>query len=101
MKQMALTDATKPLLEYASELHTAADSIVLMEGEKPVAVLVSLDGIDVESFLLSLNSKFISILEQSRQEFASNQRFSLEDVKRQLVTERKKQTTKNGKSDHE
>ena len=54
MKQMALTDATKPLLEYASELHTAADSIILMEGEKPVAVLVSLDGIDVESFLLRL-----------------------------------------------
>lgn len=101
MKQIALTDATKPLLEYASELHTAADSIVFMEGEKPVAVLVSLDGIDVESFLLSLNSKFISMLEQSRQEFANNQRFSLEDVKRQLVTEHKKQTTKNGKNHHE
>lgn len=101
MKQMALTDATKPLLEYASELNTAADSIVLMEGEKPVAVLVSLDGIDVESFLLSLNSKFISILEQSRQEFARNQRFSLDDVKRQLATESKKKTIKNGKNHHE
>jgi len=100
MKQMALTDATKPLLEYASELNTAADSIVLMEGEKPIAVLVSLDGIDVESFLLSLNSKFISILEQSRQEFAHGQSFSLEEVKRQLAVEDQQMITKNGKNYH-
>lgn len=101
MKQMSLIEATKPLLEYAAEMNTTADSIVFMEGEKPVAALVSLDGIDAESFLLSLNSKFIAILEQSRQEFASGQRFSLEDVKRQLAAEDKKKATKNGKMHHE
>ena len=101
MKQIALTDAIKPLVEYASELNTAADSIVLMEGERPVAALVSLEGVDIESFLLSMNAKFISILEKSRREFATGQRFSLEDVKRQLATEGEKQLTKNGKARHE
>jgi hypothetical protein len=85
MKQLALTEATKPLLEYAAELDRTEDGLVLMAGKKPVALLISLADLDEESFWLSMSPKFAAILEQSRKELRSGKKSSLESVK-ELVT---------------
>lgn len=51
MKQIALPDATKSLLEYVSELDVTTGCLVFVDGEKPVVALVQLDTIDLETLL--------------------------------------------------
>lgn len=51
MKQIALTDATKSLHEYVSELNATTGCLVFVEEEKPVVALVQLDAIDLETFV--------------------------------------------------
>ncbi len=86
MKQLALTDATKPLLEYAAELDRTEDGLILMAGTKPVALLISLADLDEESFWLSMSPKFAAILEQSRKELRTGKKSSLESVKALVTT---------------
>jgi len=86
MKQLALTDATKPLLEYAAELDRTEDGLILMAGTKPVALLISLADLDEESCWLSMSPKFAAILEQSRKELRTGKKSSLESVKALVTT---------------
>jgi hypothetical protein len=57
MKTIELSQATKPLAEYASELGTEA--IVLTSEDQPVAALLSLRGVDKESLALSTNPEIL------------------------------------------
>jgi hypothetical protein len=59
MKTLELSKAFKTLADYAANLGT--DSIVVTSNRKPIAALVSLQGIDRESLALGLDPLFMKI----------------------------------------
>jgi PHD/YefM family antitoxin component YafN of YafNO toxin-antitoxin module len=54
--------------------------VILTRNGQPIAALFSLDDIDLETLSLSLNPKFIKIIEQSRQSQKEEGRIFLEDI---------------------
>ncbi|MGH8644524.1 MAG: hypothetical protein ACREX4_08745 [Gammaproteobacteria bacterium] len=83
MKAIELSEALKPLSEYAKELDE--EIIVLTSDHKPVAALVSLKNVDTESLALSRDPEFMAIIEAAREEFRSGKRLSLEEMKQRVL----------------
>jgi antitoxin (DNA-binding transcriptional repressor) of toxin-antitoxin stability system len=79
MKTIELSDASKPLSDYAEALDD--DILVLTSKKKPVAALVPLKHVDREALALSTNPEFRGIIEAARAEFRSGKRLSLEEMK--------------------
>jgi hypothetical protein len=79
MKTLKLSEASRSLAEYASDL---TDDIVLVtERNKAVAAVVSLKNVDREVLALSGSSQFLKIIERSRRDFAAGRRRSLAEVR--------------------
>jgi PHD/YefM family antitoxin component YafN of YafNO toxin-antitoxin module len=79
MKTRRLSEASRSLAEYASEL---TDDIVLVtERNRPVAAVVSLKNVDREVLALSRSPPFLKIIERSRRELATGRRRSLAEVR--------------------
>ena len=79
MKTLKLSEASRSLAEYASEL---TDDIVLVtEHNKAVAAVVSLKNVDREVLALSRSSEFLKIIERSRRDFAAGRSRSLAEVR--------------------
>ena len=86
MKTLKLSEASRPLSEYASAL---TDDIVLVtERNRPVAAVVSLRNVDREVLALSGSPRFLEIIEQSRRDFAAGRRRSLAEVREQFGVRR-------------
>ncbi len=83
MKTIELSEATKPLSDYAEALDD--DIIVLTADKKPIAALVSLKHMDRGSVALSTNPEFMAIMEAAREEFRAGRKLSLEEMKRDLL----------------
>jgi prevent-host-death family protein len=64
MKTVELTKATRPLGDYAAEV--SAGPLLVTRRGKPLAALVSMEGIDPESLAVSVNPEFVSIIQQAR-----------------------------------
>ena len=79
MKTIKLSDASRPLAEYARELD--AEIMVLTDGSRPVAAIVPLKGVDQESLALSAHPEFLDIIALSRAQFASGKTLSLDEMK--------------------
>jgi PHD/YefM family antitoxin component YafN of YafNO toxin-antitoxin module len=79
---MELNRAIGPLREYAKA--QPSEPLVLTTRGKPVAALIHLDDADWESVSLSLNPKFIALLERCRRRARKEGTISLAEVKRQL-----------------
>lgn len=60
MKTLELTDAAKPLVEYARSV--ADEPLILTADHKPVAALLLLDDVDEESLKLSTDPTFTRII---------------------------------------
>ena len=82
MKTVELSAATRPLSEYVAEL--GGDFIILTSKNEPVAALVSLDYMEIESLSLSLNPQFAQILDEARAEFSAGKKLSLDEMKREM-----------------
>lgn len=82
MKTIEKSDATRTLAEYADEIE-AGPVIVTNQGQ-PVAVLVSLDGADLESITLSTNPQFLDLIEQSRARVRTEGGISSEEMRRRF-----------------
>ena len=82
MKTIDIAKASRPLGEYAREL--AEGMIVVTSRKKPVAALVSLKNVDVESIALSTNPKFLKIIERSREQIRSGKTRTLDQMKREF-----------------
>jgi len=82
MKTIELSQATRPLAEYASDLGTEA--IVLTTKDEPVAALVSLKGVDRESLALSTSPEFLEIIAEARREIRRGETLSLEEMKAEV-----------------
>ena len=64
MKTVELSEATSPLSEYAERAHD--ETLVVTEGGKPVAALVPIEEVDLESLSLGTNPDFLALIEHSR-----------------------------------
>ena len=82
MKTVELRDASRPLADYAKELD--AESLVITADKKPVAALVSLNGVDRESLALSLSPDFDRIIRRARSQATNGNVFSLDQIKQEL-----------------
>ena len=85
MKTLELRKASKTLADYAANL--GSESIVVTSNRKPVAALVSLKDVDRESLSLSLDPAFMKIIRRARAEVKRGEVYSLEQVKREMLTE--------------
>jgi hypothetical protein len=54
--------------------------LILTRNGQPIAALFSLEGVDLENLSISINSKFITIIEQSRKSQKEEGRIFLEDI---------------------
>lgn len=82
MKTIDIEKALKPLSEYAKEIDN--EILVLTSNEKPVAAMVSLKNVDMESLSLSTNHDFMEIISKSRKDFKLGKKLSLDKMKAEL-----------------
>ena len=79
MRTIQLSQASRPLAEYADELDD--EIVVLMKKNRPVAAIVPLPNVDRESLSLSSNPKFLRLIQRSRADFAAGRKRSLQEVR--------------------
>ena len=82
MKTIKLSEASRPLAEYAAEL--GDEVVVLTDRDVPVAAIVPLRGADRESLALSTNPEFLAIIAQSRAEVRTGRTVSLGALKKKF-----------------
>lgn len=83
MKTIEVTTTSKPLSEYIKELND--EIVILTSHKKPVAAIISLEKIDMESLSLSTDPEFLAIIEKAREEFRAGKKMSLEEMKREVL----------------
>lgn len=82
MKTLELQQATAPLAEYARD--AKKEPVILTIDGKPIAAVVSLENVDIETTTLSCNPKFISLIERSRARRKKEGGKSSAEVRRKL-----------------
>ena len=85
MKTLELKKASKTLADYAT--HLGSESIVITANKKPLAALVSLEGVERESLSLSLNPAFMKIIRRARAEVRRGEVYSLKQIKQEMLPE--------------
>ena len=83
MKIIDLDKASKPLSEYTKE--NDKEIVILKSKDKPVAAIVSLKNVDMESISLSTNPEFLEIIENSRKEFKMGGKISFDEMKNEIA----------------
>lgn len=64
MKIIELKDATDPLADYVARV--TEGPVVITAGGKPLAALVFIEDLDLETASLAKDPKFLAIIERSR-----------------------------------
>lgn len=72
-------ESLKPLAEYTKEL--GKDLLVFTSNKQPVAAMVPLKNVDMESLALSYHPDFMEIIEKARAEVKAGKILSLEEMK--------------------
>ncbi len=87
MKTIQLSNASRPLAEYARELN--GDILILKDARRPVAAVVPLEDVDQESLALSAHPEFLELIARSRAQFAAGKTLSLDEMKKAVLPRRK------------
>ena len=87
MKTIQLSNASRPLAEYARELND--EILVVRDPRGPIAAVVPLKAVDRESLALSAHPEFLDLIARSRAQFAAGQTLTLEEMKRAVLPRRK------------
>jgi prevent-host-death family protein len=82
MKVVEMAEATASLAEYARG--ASQEPVVLTAGGRPVAVLVPVEGVDLESLALSTDPDFLALIECSRLRQQAEGGISSAEVRRRL-----------------
>ena len=85
MKTIKMSEASRPLAEYAAALRD--EIVVLTERNRPVAAIVPLRKTDRESLALSAHPGFLNVIERSRADFRGGRTISLEAMKNKLKSQ--------------
>ncbi|NEP63105.1 MAG: type II toxin-antitoxin system Phd/YefM family antitoxin [Symploca sp. SIO2G7] len=64
MKIIEIAQASATLAEYTSNL--TDEPVIITNNGQPIAALVTLENVDIETISLSTNSQFIALIERSR-----------------------------------
>jgi hypothetical protein len=86
MKTIRLSNASRPLADYARELD---EILVVTDPGGPIAAVVPLKAVDRESLALSAHPEFLDLIARSRAQFAAGQTLTLEEMKRAVLPRRK------------
>ena len=79
MKKVKLSNASRSLAQYASELED--DIVIVTEGNRPLAALVPLKNVDRESLALSTHPEFLKLVSRGRRDFALGKVVSLAEMR--------------------
>ena len=82
MKVLEKVDATVPLAEYTADLDK--EPVIITSSGKPIAALVPLDNMDLETVLLSTNPQFLDLIERSRCRQRAEGGISSDEMRRRL-----------------
>jgi len=82
MKTIEMSQATASLADYAG--HVAHEPVVIFANGQPIAALLSIDDVDLESLSLSSNSEFLALIEQSRARLKAEGGISSQEMRRKL-----------------
>ena len=82
MKVLEKADATAPLAEYTADLDK--EPVIITNSGKPIAALVPLDNMDLETVSLSTNPKFLELIERSRSHHRAQGGISSDEMRRRL-----------------
>jgi antitoxin (DNA-binding transcriptional repressor) of toxin-antitoxin stability system len=86
MKTVEMSEATGPLCEYAERAHN--ETLVVTEGGKPVAALVPIEEIDLESLSLGTSPDFLALIEHSRARCHPGAGISTDEMRARLAARR-------------
>ena len=90
MKTVDVEKARDPLARYARRAHREDESLVVVDDGKPIAVVVPLEGEDLESLSVSTNPQFVALIEASRRRCPPGGGISAEEMRRRLTPTRSK-----------
>lgn len=76
MKAIEISEIASLLESYDKTNHP----LILTRNGKPIAALFPVEDVDIETLSLSMNPKFIDIIDQSRKSQKENGRIFLEDL---------------------
>jgi antitoxin (DNA-binding transcriptional repressor) of toxin-antitoxin stability system len=82
MKIIEITEAIAPLSEYTSDL--ADEPVIITSNGEPIAALINLENIDLETIKLSNNPKFIDFIEKLRLRRRNERGISSTEMRRRL-----------------
>jgi len=80
MKTVDISEATGSLSDYAREIRRGP--VVVTRRGRPLAVVVPVRGLDLETLSLSTNADFIALVERSRGSYRATGGVSLDEVRR-------------------
>jgi len=87
MKTVEMSEATGPLSEYAERAHQ--ETLVVTEDGKPVAALVPIEEVDLESLSLGTNPDFLALIEHSRARCGPGAGISTDEMQERLAARRR------------
>lgn len=79
MRTIKLSEASRPLAEYATELDD--DIVLVTQRNRPIAAVVSLRNADREVLSLNRSPTFLKVIQRSRRDFAAGRSRSLAEVR--------------------
>ncbi len=75
-------ESLKPLAEYTKEI--GEELLVFTSNKQPVAAMVPLKNVDMESLALSYHPDFMEIIEKARAEVKAGKTLSLDEMKNEV-----------------
>lgn len=75
-------ESSKPLSAYTNEL--GEEVLVFTSKKKPIAAMVPLKDVDMESLALSYHPDFLEIIENARSEVKAGRTLTLEEMKEEI-----------------
>jgi len=82
MKTIEISSATATLAEYVTDI--ANEPVVVTSNGKPIAALLAIDDVDLETISLRDNPEFLSIMAQSRARLKAEGGISSQEMRRRL-----------------
>ena len=82
MKTLELKEAPEALRRYARRVRR--HPVIVTHRGKPMAALISVEGTDWETLSISMDSKFLRIIERSRKSLRSKGGLTLEQLQARL-----------------
>ena len=80
MRKVEISEASEPWVEYVRD----REAIVFTREGQPVAEFVPVEGVDLETLMMSRNQDFLDIIARSRKSQKEHGRIFLEEVRQEL-----------------